>query len=102
MRHNKLVKVEFSNWIERFLQLPIIFSFFTGDKCLAVNPEDDLEYEGIIEHIINSGEGMIATIKAVGSEKAFTAWVDSLIPSREASPASFSQATISQGIIVMT
>ncbi len=72
-----------------------------------MNPEDDLEYDGIIEHIVNSDEGMIATIQAVGSEKAFTAWVDSLIPSREASPASFlqsnpEQATISQGIIVMT
>jgi len=72
-----------------------------------VNPEDNLEYDGIIEYIVNYGDGMIATIQAVGSEKAFTAWVDSLIPSCEASPASFSQsrpdqATISQGIILLS
>jgi hypothetical protein len=71
-----------------------------------VNPEDNLEYDGIIEHIVNYGDGMIATIQAVGSEKAFTAWVDSLIPSCGARPASFSQsspdqATISQGIILL-
>jgi hypothetical protein len=68
-----------------------------------VNPDDDIEYDGIIQEIVVTDDGMFATILKRGSEDdGFTAWLDSLIPSREASPASFSpsidQTTVAQGI----
>ena len=78
-----------------------------GDRCRAVNPEDDIEYDGIIQEIVHTDDGMIVSILKGGSEgNAFTAWLDSLIPSREASPTGFShsidQSTIAQGIMFMT